>query len=133
MFKRKMVCVHCNKEGMQPVSSTGKYCNNRCQVDAQYAQFILAWKRGELTGLVGKRGISAHIRRYMFEKYNSKCCICGWCTPHPTDGKIPLEVDHIDGNWLNTTEENLQLLCPCCHALTPTYKSQNKNSTRAYK
>jgi Zn finger protein HypA/HybF involved in hydrogenase expression len=61
----------------------------------------------------------------MFEKYDNKCARCGWAEINPTSGKIPLEVEHIDGNYKNTTEENLTLLCPNCHALTPTYRSLN--------
>lgn len=39
---------------------------------------------------------------------------------------IPLEMDHIDGNSDNGACENLRLLCPNCHAQTPTYKSRNR-------
>lgn len=31
----------------------------------------------------------------------------------------PLELDHIDGNHFNNAFENLQILCPNCHALKP--------------
>lgn len=39
---------------------------------------------------------------------------------------IPLELDHIDGNNKNNRLKNLRLLCPNCHALTPTYRSKNR-------
>lgn len=38
---------------------------------------------------------------------------------------IPLDVHHIDGNTDNNTDENLQLLCPNCHAQTPTFRRRN--------
>lgn len=38
---------------------------------------------------------------------------------------IPLELDHIDGNHTNNKLENLQILCPNCHAKTPTYCGKN--------
>lgn len=38
---------------------------------------------------------------------------------------ITLEIDHIDGDRKNNSRKNLQLLCPNCHALTPTYRGKN--------
>lgn len=38
---------------------------------------------------------------------------------------IPLEVHHKDGDRLNNEEDNLALLCPNCHALTPNYRGKN--------
>lgn len=43
-------------------------------------------------------------------------------------GPIPLQLDHIDGNRMNCTEANLRLLCPTCHALTPTFSGRNHKS-----
>ena len=37
-------------------------------------------------------------------------------------GPIPLELDHVDGNRQNNHLDNLRLLCPNCHTLTPTYR-----------
>lgn len=41
------------------------------------------------------------------------------------DNPIPLEVHHKDGDHLNSAIENLQLLCPNCHALTDNYRGKN--------
>lgn len=41
------------------------------------------------------------------------------------NAQIPLEVDHIDGDRRNNDLSNLRLLCPNCHALTPTYRGRN--------
>jgi 5-methylcytosine-specific restriction endonuclease McrA len=38
---------------------------------------------------------------------------------------IPIELEHIDGNNKNNVKENLQLLCPNCHAKTSTYRGKN--------
>lgn len=55
-----------------------------------------------------------------------KCEICGnteW------QGKeIPLVVHHIDGDHLNNKIDNLQLLCPNCHAQTENYCGRNIRS-----
>ncbi|MEU9342900.1 HNH endonuclease [Streptomyces sp. NPDC048278] len=34
---------------------------------------------------------------------------------------MTLEVDHINGDWIDDRQENLQLLCPNCHAVTSTW------------
>jgi predicted restriction endonuclease len=73
------------------------------------------------------------IRRYLFEKYNSKCQRCGWGEVNSFTKLVPLQVHHIDGNCINNNEDNLQLLCPNCHSLTDTYGSLNANSSRAYR
>lgn len=39
--------------------------------------------------------------------------------------KIPLELDHIDGNPANSLKENLRLLCPNCHSQMPTHAGRN--------
>jgi 5-methylcytosine-specific restriction endonuclease McrA len=44
------------------------------------------------------------------------------------DQPIPLELDHIDGNHQNNALDNLRLLCPNCHSLTPTFRGKNKRS-----
>ena len=38
---------------------------------------------------------------------------------------IPLELDHINGKNRDNRLENLKLLCPNCHAQTPTYRGKN--------
>lgn len=53
-----------------------------------------------------------------------KCECCGlteWL-----EEPIPLELDHVDGDHYNNTIENLKILCPNCHAKTPTYRGRNK-------
>ena len=41
---------------------------------------------------------------------------------------IPLELHHLNGNNKDNRLENLQLLCPNCHALTGSYRGRNKKS-----
>ena len=51
------------------------------------------------------------------------CARCGGTTWEGSP--IPLEIDHIDGDRTNNQLENLRLMCPNCHALTPTYRGRN--------
>ena len=107
-----------------------KYCSNICQTDYQYKQYINRWKSGEETGLSGEYSISQHIRRYLMNKYSCKCQLCEWGEVNQYTNTTPLEIHHIDGDYKNNNEDNLQLLCPNCHALTETYKSHNKNGRK---
>lgn len=50
---------------------------------------------------------------------------CHSCNGTEWLGKpIPLELEHIDGNHENNYLSNLKLLCPNCHAFTPTYRGR---------
>ncbi len=119
-------CLNCGKK----ISSKKKYCNNTCQHEFRHKERIAQWKRGEQSGLRGQYQISLHIRRYLEDKYGNKCARCGWHEVNPYTNKIPLEIDHIDGDYLNNKEENLILLCPNCHSLTSTYKGSNRGHSR---
>lgn len=62
------------------------------------------------------------IREGVFEEVCSECGLVEW-----NGKKIPLELEHINGKNNDNRIENLTLLCPNCHALTPTYRGKNKN------
>lgn len=46
--------------------------------------------------------------------------------------EIPIEMDHVNGDTTDNDPTNLRLLCPNCHALTPTWKAKNKKSYRRF-
>ena len=121
-----MNCLNCN----QKISSKNKFCSNKCQKEYEYKKYIKKWKNNEVSGMRGEYQISMYIKTYLFEKYNNKCVRCGWGKVNPYTKNIPLEVEHIDGNYQNNSEENLILLCPNCHSLTETYKGANINHGR---
>jgi hypothetical protein len=68
----------------------------------------------------------SRLKRAMRELgVEERCALCGveavWLGE-----PLPLEVDHIDGNWRNNRLENLRMLCPNCHSATDTYRGRNK-------
>ncbi|MFE1908318.1 HNH endonuclease [Streptomyces gardneri] len=55
----------------------------------------------------------------------NQCATCG--TDAEWRGRpLPLEVDHIDGDWRNNRIENLRFLCPNCHSTTDTYRGRGR-------
>lgn len=121
-------CKHCQT----PLENTQSiYCNNICQKEFEYSKYIKEWKEGLKVGYVGKaKALAPTIRRYMLLKNNNTCQECGWNKHHPVDNKPLVEVDHIDGDASNCKEENLRVLCPNCHSMTPTFRARNKESAR---
>jgi hypothetical protein len=52
--------------------------------------------------------------------------VCAICERDEWNGEpIPLELDHINGDRTDNRLENLRLVCPNCHAQTPTYRGRN--------
>jgi formate-dependent nitrite reductase cytochrome c552 subunit len=58
----------------------------------------------------------------------NRCAICGMA-PIWQNRELVLQVDHIDGNYLDCRIENLRFLCPNCHTQTETY-GRAKRSAR---
>jgi hypothetical protein len=72
--------------------------------------------RGRLVYGLGRRLITEGVKEHRCER----CQMTTW-----EGAAIPVELDHIDGDRTNNLLENLRLLCPNCHALTPTYRGRN--------
>lgn len=125
--QKPTICINCGKK---TDSYKRKYCSQECFHEFQYKEYIKKWKHGEVNGMKGKYQLSGFIRRFLFKKYNNKCARCGWSEVNPYSKKIPLEAEHIDGDYKNCKEENLILICPNCHSLTSTFRNLNKGNGR---
>lgn len=125
-LKSQHMCLYCSL----PIKRNAKlYCSHKCFRMNIYEIFIQKWKDGLESGNKSN-GCCTAIRKYLFIKYNSSCSECGWSKTNSITGKIPLDVDHIDGNYKNNKEMNLRLLCGSCHSLTSNYKALNKGNGR---
>ncbi len=54
-----------------------------------------------------------------------QCELCGWAEK-TSDGYLPLELDHINGDRHDNRLKNLRILCPNCHSLTHNYRSRTR-------
>ncbi len=122
-------CLRCGKS---PKRSLYTYCSNKCQQQYAYEQFVANWRAQSLrkNNIVTSVNGSNYIRRYLIQKYNESCSLCGWNMRHPVTGVVPLEVDHIDGDATNNLEDNVRVVCPNCHALTVNFRNLNKGKGR---
>ncbi|WCN01553.1 HNH endonuclease signature motif containing protein [Streptomyces sp. M92] len=80
----------------------------------------------EDTSARARRIPGSRLKRAMRELgMEERCALCGieaaWLGE-----PLPLEVDHVDGNWRNNRIANLRMLCPNCHSTTDTYRGRSK-------
>ncbi len=100
------------------------------------------WRRGSSVPIKPGKNISQLLVRgssYQSHKLKlrlfkagmkpQQCEECGW-SKRALDGRLPLELDHINGNNQDNRLENLRILCPNCHSLKPTHRGKNKKLAR---
>ncbi len=120
-LRHQITCVNCGKNG----KSVGRvFCSKSCYVESNKKKVINKIESGDTTLYF------TAYKKYLIEKHGCKCMECGWDKTNITSGNVPIELEHIDGDSTNNKLENLKLLCPNCHSLTPTYKALNKGNGR---
>lgn len=143
----KQNCSHCGysftKQGQRHT-----YCSRSCAATVNGTLFpkrikavkpvvvsvVQQWLEGKHPGTSGSdHTLVLPVKRFVKESANFACSECGWGKVHPVTGKVPVHIDHIDGDYTNNSPSNLRVLCPNCHSLTPTYGSLNRGKGRAYK
>lgn len=142
-------CPKCNKDHDLP----GRFCSRSCGNSRQFSEESRRKTSVTLTGRPSKQSpydrdkateklretrLQKYLampfdelgmcnrRRRVFEEQNY---CCSGCNMSDWRGfKIPLELEHKDGNNQNNNRENLEGLCPNCHSITDTWRGRNKPS-----
>jgi len=117
-------CKFCSKTLLNK-ERVKTFCNTKCQ--KSYERIIIYKKIEDGTY---EYKSSRKYKDYLIEKYDNKCMKCNWCEINKVTGKVPIQLEHIDGNSNNNNLDNLELLCPNCHSLTETYGYLNKGNGR---
>lgn len=68
---------------------------------------------------------SSYLKQRLFNIGLKKreCEQCGWAKK-TFDGYLPLELDHMNGDHYDNQLQNLRILCPNCHSLTPYHRGR---------
>lgn len=95
------------------------------------------WRLGSTIPTVPAKSLQALLRKNTFVQSfklkkrlfseglkNAACELCGWAGKS-SDGRVPVELDHINGDRNDNRLKNLQILCPNCHSLQPTHRGRN--------
>ena len=126
-FAQRPTCITC-KHKFTKRDKEQIYCSQKCKTGSKIEQ----WLTGHWTGST-KNGLSTLIRQFLLKEADYKCEDCSWSKVHPITKLVPLTIEHIDGNPTNHSKENLKVLCPNCHSLTPTYGALNKGNGRKFR
>jgi hypothetical protein len=123
-------CPGCLKNYSTKLSGQ-KYCSKKCPAKHKNRIKLNNWLAGDWNSAQSVDGsILGWARNYLLEKTQYRCSKCCWSEVGP-NGNIPLEIDHIDGDWRNSNPDNLRVLCPNCHALTDNWKVYNKGNKKS--
>jgi hypothetical protein len=123
-------CLHCGSTERRP-RSNGPYCSWECFNEDRYgrtgtfARWLAGWQSGEVSGTREDGRPDWRVRQALVLLRGQRWETCGWAETNPVSGRVPLHVDHVDGDRTKNRPEDVRLLCPNCHALTPNYQHLN--------
>jgi hypothetical protein len=84
-------------------------------------QLMLPWN--EFIDKVGQAD-NYLVRKRLFLEQEGRC---NRCDSYEWLGEpIALELEHKNGDHHDNSRDNIEILCPNCHALTPTWRGRNK-------
>lgn len=117
-------CKFCNKKLINK-KIVKTFCNAKCQKGYENKIIYEKIEKGTYEYKTPKK-----YKDYLIDKYGNRCMRCGWNEVNKVTGKVPIQLEHKDGNSNNNDLTNLELLCPNCHSLTSTYGYLNKGNGR---
>lgn len=145
-----MECENCNKQHDGSYAS-GRFCSKQCSKAfctkgkrAEISRKVSEKLKGrqghskEKMLVIAKKVSQSRIERFqnasfeelgigskkvrILEEQNG-CCIS--CNLSEWLGEpIKFELDHIDGDKANNNRDNLRVMCPNCHSMTPTWRKK---------
>ncbi len=81
-----------------------------------------AWSKDRQLKHIGQYKRIGQSKKWIIQKRGHQCEKC--TNSKWQDKLIPLELHHKDGDRTNNSEENLQLLCRNCHAITDNWRNK---------
>lgn len=123
----KQKCLYCGESFIG--LNDRKYCSIQCDSAHKKENIIKLFLSGEYY-INGNNNIPSTIRKYLFDKANYKCELCGYEGYNLKTGNTILQIHHKDGNSGNNKPDNLIVLCPNCHAKTENYMALNKGVSK---
>ena len=124
--KKMFICDYCGKEVLG--LKKRRFCSITCTNNFLRDKLIDKFKKGEYKSN-GNNKMPLTIRNFLLEQNNYKCELCGYEGYNIKTGNSILQIHHIDGNSKNNTPQNIQLICPNCHAKTDNYMALNKGKS----
>jgi len=114
-------CLNCN---IELNNRQYRFCSHNCSMKFLWNERVVKIENDDTSFYHNT------YKKYLIYKYGNKCMKCGWNETNPITGLVPIQLEHKDGNSENNCLDNLELLCPNHHSLTPTYGALNKGNGR---
>ena len=126
--KKEKQCLNCGND----IPNRNVYCNNKCQSEYELKQSFKLLEEGKFEELGRMDTIDSLSKKYLIHKNGNECMKCGWNEVNPHTGRVPIQLNHIDGNPENHSLDNVELLCPNCHSLTEYFGRRGKGRKWRY-
>lgn len=128
----------CRRLGVKPATGAQTHLKNRAIFfEIDFSHFTgQSWSKGKSLNLkrpienylnldgafIGTHALKKRLIREGFKNHLCENCGLDSWLGHT----IPIELHHKNGNRFDNRIENLEILCPNCHAVTDTYSGKNR-------